>query len=239
MRRNGFTLIELLVVIAIIAILAAILFPVFAQAREKARQTSCLSNLKQLGLAIVMYAQDYDEKFPNAGSWEWWEWQAEHDNPDTFPGGIVFRLRPYVKNMGIFACPSDSGAPLTWWGINVPNMWSPDWTGKTSYEYYAKPAAMFCWMPALCENGTRRCDNGLSIYVITSWDGCSGYHSGDSRSLASVTNPAEKPTIGDLVYYHMTGNTAGLSRKNAAYADGHAKFQNGDKLDYYERAAPL
>ena len=65
-HRRGFTLIELLVVIAIIAILAAILFPVFAKAREKARQSSCLSNLKQLGLGILSYAQDYDERFPMA-----------------------------------------------------------------------------------------------------------------------------------------------------------------------------
>src|SRR5437870_10743090 len=65
MRRKGFTLIELLVVIAIIAILAAILFPVFAQAREKARQATCLSNLKQMGLAEMMYAQDYDERYSN------------------------------------------------------------------------------------------------------------------------------------------------------------------------------
>jgi len=63
MKRHGFTLIELLVVIAIIAILAAILFPVFAKAREKARQSSCLSNLKQLGLACLSYAQDYDERW--------------------------------------------------------------------------------------------------------------------------------------------------------------------------------
>src|SRR5688572_20769118 len=66
-ERAGFTLIELLVVIAIIAILAAILFPVFAQAREKARQTSCLSNMKQLGTSFMMYTQDYDERLPNSG----------------------------------------------------------------------------------------------------------------------------------------------------------------------------
>jgi prepilin-type N-terminal cleavage/methylation domain-containing protein len=68
-RRKGFTLIELLVVIAIIAILAAILFPVFAKAREKARQTSCLSNVKQIGLACLMYAQDYDEVLSPRGAW--------------------------------------------------------------------------------------------------------------------------------------------------------------------------
>src|SRR3954470_6189627 len=71
-RRHGFTLIELLVVIAIIAILAAILFPVFAQARDQARKTTCLSNTKQLGLGVMMYIQDYDEQFPTCGA-NWWD----------------------------------------------------------------------------------------------------------------------------------------------------------------------
>src|SRR5436309_13336304 len=92
MRRNAFTLIELLVVIAIIAILAAILFPVFAQAREKARAISCLSNLKQLGTSCMMYVQDYDETFPMAVWDNWWNaW------PTT--------VQPYVKSLQIFRCP--------------------------------------------------------------------------------------------------------------------------------------
>lgn len=91
-RRRGFTLIELLVVIAIIAILAAILFPVFARARAKARQTSCLSNVKQISLALMMYAQDNDETYPvvsHTGGYDWWN-----------------GLQPYVKNSQIFRCPA-------------------------------------------------------------------------------------------------------------------------------------
>ena len=96
-QRRGFTLIELLVVIAIIAILAAILFPVFSRAREKARQASCQSNLKQIGLAITMYVQDYDEKFPG--------------NYIYSVGGTQLRwwcdlVQPYVKNWQLFLCPS-------------------------------------------------------------------------------------------------------------------------------------
>ena len=116
MRRRGFTLIELLVVIAIIAILAAILFPVFAQAREAARKASCQSNLKQLGTAESMYSQDYDETYsgsflPRADQARW---------------SYAELLQPYVKNAAIFHCPSASGYmknndvmdpnvnPLTW-----------------------------------------------------------------------------------------------------------------------------
>ena len=102
--RRGFTLIELLVVIAIIAILAAILFPVFAKAREKARQTSCLSNLKQLANGMLMYAQDYDEHFPAL------------TYTDCFPTANVWSgmypwpitIMPYVKNWQIGVCASDS-----------------------------------------------------------------------------------------------------------------------------------
>ncbi|MCE5238781.1 DUF1559 domain-containing protein [bacterium] len=100
MRRHGFTLIELLVVIAIIAILAAILFPVFAKAREKARQSSCSSNIKQISLGILSYAQDYDEKFPLALA-------------GSLTGSFYLfneLIDPYIKNAQIWQCPSKKDA---------------------------------------------------------------------------------------------------------------------------------
>ena len=104
--RNGFTLIELLVVIAIIAILAAILFPVFSQAREKARQATCVSNGKQVGLAFRMYITDYDEVYMFSiyqGSLGGWTWHP--------------RLHPYVKSGGAYVCPSSiiASPPDLYW----------------------------------------------------------------------------------------------------------------------------
>jgi prepilin-type N-terminal cleavage/methylation domain-containing protein/prepilin-type processing-associated H-X9-DG protein len=113
--RAGFTLIELLVVIAIIAILAAILFPVFAQAREKARQTACLSNGKQIGIALMMYTQDYDETLPlNAGD------VANYLAAGAAPNWIV-GIQPYLKNTDVFVCPSSTPA------VNAPTT-SPDYS---------------------------------------------------------------------------------------------------------------
>ncbi len=107
-RPRAFTLIELLVVIAIIAILAAILFPVFAKAREKARQSSCQSNLKQIGVAVMQYVQDYDETFPwyvNGNAWTG-AWSVT----DTYWGRF---LEPYCKNQQVLACPSADAALKT------------------------------------------------------------------------------------------------------------------------------
>jgi prepilin-type N-terminal cleavage/methylation domain-containing protein/prepilin-type processing-associated H-X9-DG protein len=143
LRKSAFTLIELLVVIAIIAILAAILFPVFAQAREKARAFSCLSNMKQIGLGIYMYVEDYDELYPpsfavmpciNGGD------LCTSVGGQTGPAGgpIPYdaQIDPYIKNNQIYACPSDS-APDNW-----PDSSSPIWNGiynnkhiRRSYGY--------------------------------------------------------------------------------------------------------
>src|SRR5262250_2823908 len=112
MRKRAFTLIELLVVIAIIAILAAILFPVFAQAREQARKITCVSNLKQLTNAWLMYAQDYDETWVTTG---------KGYNPDTTDcvsddsdrRDANYLVQPYVKNFNIFFCPDRTIPPDT------------------------------------------------------------------------------------------------------------------------------
>jgi len=123
-RKSGFTLIELLVVIAIIAILAAILFPVFAQAREKARSISCLSNMKQIGLGMAMYIQDYDEQTPAAF--------VAMVSPQTGINPYPFdeQIAPYIKNISIWACPSDSSPPG----------WQSGWTWETVQEktYYRR-----------------------------------------------------------------------------------------------------
>jgi len=123
-QSRAFTLIELLVVIAIIAILAAILFPVFAQAREQARKASCLSNTKQLGLGVMMYIQDYDEMYP-CNSWDGAPMGTT--NNDIGKDGNRFtlwmwRIMPYLKNRQILVCPSDPNSKSGWTGYSTdPN----------------------------------------------------------------------------------------------------------------------
>ncbi len=117
-KRTGFTLIELLVVIAIIAILAAILFPVFARARENARRASCQSNLKQIGLGFMQYTQDYDEKYPST-------YTAPADSPAGLRGWY-YMIQPYLKSNQILDCPSDSV---------VANYDGSQWVGSEQIDY--------------------------------------------------------------------------------------------------------
>jgi prepilin-type N-terminal cleavage/methylation domain-containing protein/prepilin-type processing-associated H-X9-DG protein len=137
--KRGFTLIELLVVIAIIAILAAILFPVFAKAREKARQTSCLSNCKQIMLAFHMYVQDFDEKFmPHTSG----------SRPDGYRYSWVVVLTPYIKNDQIWRCPSSQLQ-------NVPGTWEQTGGYKLNNCGYTIPdnpaTGIFHVMPTLAQ----------------------------------------------------------------------------------------
>lgn len=119
-RRTGFTLIELLVVIAIIALLAAILFPVFGRARENARRSSCQSNLKQLGLVMLQYAGDYDELYPQT-------WNDNDDAATTSSVPWMLMIQPYVKNTQILQCPAANGivngtvSPLRPWRDQIGN----------------------------------------------------------------------------------------------------------------------
>src|SRR5438270_9568840 len=138
--RSGFTLIELLVVIAVIAIIAAILFPVFARARENARRTVCISNVRQLGMAWLMYVQDYDESFPPSNSPTNSEWGPSTTYSGKYPckpcrphlknnDAVTYDPRvyasPYTKNNEIFKCPSDFGVPLS--AYNDPSQGKPVW----------------------------------------------------------------------------------------------------------------
>jgi len=130
-NQKAFTLIELLVVIAIIAILAAILFPVFAQAREKARATSCLSNMKQVDLAFQMYLQDYDEVMvPMWVTHTGDKWQG-NGNGGTYYWPYL--MQPYIKSWQIFRCP-DEADPTGVWGSG-PNSWWGNWMRRAGLGY--------------------------------------------------------------------------------------------------------
>jgi prepilin-type N-terminal cleavage/methylation domain-containing protein/prepilin-type processing-associated H-X9-DG protein len=204
MSRRGFTLIELLVVIAIIAILAAILFPVFAKAREKARQSSCLSNIKQLGLAALAYVQDYDERTftPNNN--------LGAGGTYVLPDGVtvagpdmlwMYQLLPYTKNVQIFNCPSNS------------SRWDPSaYDANLGYGYHGTALPFNCANKSLgiFEFPAETIMLADCSYYLTDWD---------TRNTA---DNAEPPAA-----VHIDG-------ANVGFIDGHAKWFKGSALGYYD-----
>jgi prepilin-type N-terminal cleavage/methylation domain-containing protein/prepilin-type processing-associated H-X9-DG protein len=194
-ESSAFTLIELLVVIAIIAILAAILFPVFAQARNKARQISSLSNAKQIGLGVLMYIQDYDEAFPTTSFWE------QETDGVTFTGSWIERVAPYIKSIPIFIAPGDGAAKAV-----PPDTWGP----RISYAANGLRIVAF---------GANDDWNFRGIIPLhnRNWDNIV------ARNLAALTRPTDTILLGEKFSDDIVSNVANWA--GPSWVDGNvSKF---------------
>jgi len=237
-KRWGFTLIELLVVIAIIAILAAILFPVFAQARDKARSASCISNLKQMGLAWTMYAQDYDERYPTSAPPGDVHICPTMKDRGSYGGWIGNLLIPYSKNTNIFECPSNPKLSSVNQGCEKDPKWGVVY-GYTSYGYNY----VSLWDKGM--SSVNRPTELIAIYdAISSWTDCPYYQAGscgiwaqrDIPAFLKKNNMPLAPGMQDPAK-NWVGNVVSRvaphsNTVNYMYADGHVKASRWDRLTW-------
>ena len=225
MMKRGFTLIELLVVIAIIAILAAILFPVFAKAREKARQTSCLSNVKQMSLGAMMYVQDYDETFPGGlmntnGTAQGPVSQSPYFTTAWLTADFLY---PYVMNTQIFFCPSGNKGSVYSGDYGFNRALCPDLRSSTAAITLGSikaPAELFMCLdsgPYMVSKGHVTSPTGSFWYVPGCWD--------EARDPTGVGYNSTYPLSGEARSDYMSGrHNQGI---NIGFADGHSKWMSG------------
>ena len=227
-KKHGFTLIELLVVIAIISILASILFPVFARARENARRASCMSNLKQFGLGLMMYVQDYDEKYapyqsggqgsnPPGGSWS-----LGYDSDGNPIQSWEQLLYPYTKSVQIFTCPS--GHDL-----------SSGWANRPLRGQYGGSAYLFGGSTATISMSAIQAPSKTYAMMDAGFIVMYSAYADPSSTSAKADYGYYLPGIGDLgndceassTYQNLKSDCESgrhLGGVNMAFADGHVKW---------------
>ena len=217
--RHAFTLVELLVVIAIIAILAAILFPVFARARENARRTSCLSNLRQIGLGFLQYAGDYDDAYPRSSY------------PTTGVSWTV-SAQPYLKSIQLFRCPSDSAA-----------RWDAPAAPPTN-NYYTTSYALNVWLAGSQPYAKMSAIQNPSNLIILADANTDNVQRDFFTPYAWVVDPQVTyyPSIHAATWDDATGETTELALRrhletfNAMYADGHVKAKRWSQVWFQDTA---